>query len=89
MSPSASEADTEQARPVDVVTPVVGLTAIESTVGLVFTTLTEAELLSLPLSLSAAVTAQVMVSPGEAVVVVRVTESLAPREVFCVSLVQV
>lgn len=72
----------------EVVTPVVGLTERESMVGLVLVTLTEVELLSLPPSLSATVTAQVMVSPGAAVVVVRVSEPLVPKVLFCVSLVQ-
>ena len=88
VSPSASVAEAVQLRSEVVVTPVVGLRDRVLIVGLVFTTLIDAELLSVPLSVSAAVTAHVMLSPGEAVLVVRVTVSLEPRDVFCVSFVQ-
>ena len=86
--PSGSVAVAVQVSVVDVDTPVVGLTLRESMEGVVFSTLTDALSLSLPPSVSAAATAQVMVSPGAAVVGVRLREALDPSEVFWVSLVQ-
>lgn len=86
--PSASVAETSQVRSLDVVTPVAGLTEMASMEGFVFWTVTEVLSVSVAPWVSVAVAVQVMVSLGDAVVVVSVTESLVPKDVLCVSLVQ-
>ena len=88
LSPSLSLAVAEQVSAVEVVTPLPGLTLTESTVGSVLSTVTLARSESVPLSESVAVAVQVMVSPGAAVVEVRLRVALDPSEVFWVSLVQ-
>jgi hypothetical protein len=85
--PSSSLAVAEQVRAVEVVTPLLGLTVTESTLGSVFSTLTLALSESLPPSASAAVAVQVMVSPGELVVLVKVSVESVPRELLSVAFV--
>ena len=87
LSPSSSLAVAEQVKAVEVLTPLLGLTLTESTVGSVFSTLTLALSESLPPSASAAVAVQVMVSPGELVVAERVSVSPLPSVLEVLSLV--
>ena len=61
---------------------------MESIVGLVLVTLTEALSWTVSPSASIAEPVHVMMSAGEAVLGVRVSEAVAPRDVFCVSFVQ-
>ena len=88
MPPSLSDTFALQTRLEDVSTPVDGLTLNDSIDGLEFTMLTLALPLSLPPSVSEAEAAQLRVSPGEAMVGVSVREETVPKEVLCVSFVQ-
>ena len=87
MPPSSSDAEPEQVSVVEVSTPVLGeMEAV--TVGAVFPTVTEAVPVPVPPSASVAVVVQVMVSSGELVDVVRVTDAVEPSDVPSVELVQ-
>jgi hypothetical protein len=88
VSPSSSLAVAEQVSAVEVVTPLLGLTLTESTVGSVLSTVTLALSESVPLSESVAVAVQVMLSSGELVELVRVSVEPVPRLVDVVALVQ-
>ena len=87
VSPSSSEALALQVSAVVVVTPLLGLTLTESTVGAVLSTVTLARSESVPLSESVAVAVQVMVSPGEEVETVSVSVEPVPRELLSVAFV--
>ena len=84
LSPSSSLAVAEQVSAVEVVTPLLGLTLTESTVGSVLSTATLALSEALLPSASAAVAVQVMLSPGELVVLVKVSVEPVPRELLSV-----
>ncbi len=88
LSPSSSLAVALQVNAVEVVTPLLGLTLTESTVGSVFSTVTLALSESVPLSESVAVAVQVMLSSGEEVEFVNVSVEPVPREVLCVAFLQ-
>ena len=88
VSPSSSEALALQVSAVEVVTPLLGLTLTESTVGSVLSTVTLALSVSVPLSESVAVAVQVMLSSGELVELVRVSVEPVPRLVEVLALVQ-
>jgi len=79
VSPSSSEALALQVSAVEVVTPLLGLTLTESTVGSVFPTITLVLSESVPLSESVAVTVHRMLSPGELVELLRARVSPVPR----------
>ena len=87
LSPSSSLAVAEHVSAVEVVTPLLGLTLTESTVGSVLSTVTLALSESVPLSESVAVAVQVMVSSGELVEFVRVSVEPVPRELVSVAFV--
>ena len=87
VSPSSSLAVAEQVNAVEVVTPLLGLTLMESRVGSVLETVTLALSESVPLSESVAVAVQVMVSPGELVELVSVSVEPVPRELLSVAFV--
>ena len=87
LSPSSSLAVAEHVSAVEVVTPLLGLTLTESTVGSVLSTVTLALSESVPLSESVAVAVQVMVSPGEEVEFVKVRVAPVPRELLSVAFV--
>jgi hypothetical protein len=87
LSPSSSLAVAEQVSAVEVVTPLLGLTLTESTVGSVLSTVTLALSESVPLSESVAVAVQVMLSSGELVELVRVSVEPVPRLVEVVAFV--
>ena len=88
LSPSSSLAVALQVSAVEVVTPLLGLTLTESTLGAVFCTVTLALSVSVPLSESVAVAVQVMLSSGEEVEFVSVSVAPVPREVLCVAFFQ-
>ena len=79
LSPSSSLAVAEQVSAVEVVTPLLGVTLMESTTGSVLETITLALSESVPLSESVAVAVHRMLSLGELVEVVRVSVSPVPR----------
>jgi hypothetical protein len=87
LSPSSSLAEALQVSAVDVVTPLLGLTLTESTVGSVLSTVTLVLSESVPLSESVAVAVQVMVSSGELVELVSVSVEPVPRELLSVAFV--
>ena len=84
-----SEAEALQVNPVEVVTPLLGLTLRESMDGRLFPTVTDALSFSLPPFESVAVAVQLMVWPGELVLGVRVRVFWLPRVADVVSLVHV
>ena len=88
MSPSSSEALALQVSAVEVVTPLLGLTLTESTVGSVLSTVTLALSESVLPSESVAVAVQVMVSSGELVELVSVSVEPVPNDVLCVAFFQ-
>ena len=88
MSPSSSVAVALQVSVVEVVTPELGVMATEVTSGLVLSTVTEAEPVSVPPSASVAVAVQVMASSGELVDGARVRDAPVPMLVPSVALVQ-
>ena len=88
VSPSSSEAVAEQVRVVDVPIPELGLMETEVIVGLVLSTVTDAEPVSVSPLVSVAVAMHRMVSSGELVDVVRVTEAPVPRLLPVLVLVQ-
>jgi hypothetical protein len=87
LSPSSSLAVAAHVSAVEVVTPLLGLTLTESTVGSVLSTVTLALSESVPLSESVAVAVQVMLSPGELVEFVKVRVAPVPRELLSVAFV--
>ena len=87
VSPSSSVAVALQDSVVEVVTPVLGLMETAVSSGAVLSTVTAAESESVPPSGSVAVTAQVMVSPGELVDVESVSDAPVPMLVPSVALV--
>jgi len=87
LSPSSSLAVAEHVSAVEVVTPLLGLTLTESTVGSVLSTVTLALSESAPLSESVAVAVQVMLSSGEEVEFVSVSVEPVPRLVEVVAFV--
>jgi len=88
VSPSSSEALAIQLSAVEVVTPLLGLTLTESTLGAVLSTVTPALSESVPLSESVAVAVQVMLSSGELVEFVKVSVEPVPSEVLSVAFIQ-
>ena len=87
LSPSSSLAVALQVSAVDVVTPLLGLTLTESTVGSVLSTVTLALSESVLPSESVAVAVQVMVSSGEEVEFVKVSVAPVPRLLLSVAFV--
>ncbi len=87
LSPSSSLAEALQTRLLEVRTLEEGLMLTESTVGLVFSTVTLALSEPVPLSESVAVALQVMVSSGELVELVKVSVEPVPRLVEVVAFV--
>ena len=87
LSPSSSLAEALQINDVEVVTPLLGLTLTESTLGAVLSTVTLALSESVPLSESVAVAVQVMVSSGELVEFVSVSVEPEPRLLLSVAFV--
>ena len=86
MPPSASDAEAEQVRAVEVPMPELGLLETDAIAGAVLPTDTDAAPESVAPSESVAVAVQVMLSPGELLAAERMSELPAPKLVPSVAL---